>query len=203
MTEWHSKYLSLLSLTQEFPWVRPVRLFAPLQALPPHLVRWDVVHLPILCLERCGAIKVHVRSTLPVMTVREASEAWARCWSAGAANTSERLMRHPRLASANILLSVRIIQGPFLAHGSHVSLSLPAGGAEAGVDAFQDARGPSFQACYETMYGVHLNTCLSTDERRKKGGTRDTCLSQSGTKSLTLPGSGSAAAPSWGCVAVS
>ena len=34
--------------------------FTPPQALPPHLVRWDVIHLPILCLERCGAIKVHV-----------------------------------------------------------------------------------------------------------------------------------------------
>jgi hypothetical protein len=67
-------------------------------------------------------------------------------------------------------------------------------------EATQDARAPSLQACCETMYGVHLNACLSTDERPKKGGRQDTCPSQSGTQSLTPPGSGGAAAPSCGCV---
>ena len=83
------------------------RPFAPPQALPPHLVRWDVIHLPILCLERCGAIKVHV---------------------------------------------------------DHFACDDRQGGR----------RGPSLQACCETMYGVHLNACLSTDERPKKRRTPET-----------------------------
>jgi hypothetical protein len=120
------------------------RPFAPPQELPPHLVRWDVIHLPILYLECCGAIKVHV-DHFACDDLRKASGAWARCWSAGAANTSERLMRHPRLASAHILLSVRIIQGPFLGHMGVMSPCLSPlevlGGTE--YDAFQDTRGPS------------------------------------------------------------
>jgi hypothetical protein len=104
------------------------RPFAPPQALPPHLVRWDVIHLPILCLERCGAIKVHVdhfacddrqgglRGLGQVLVcwrgqhkreADEASKAGQRQYLAERAN-------HTRTLS--------------WAHGSHVSLSLPTRG---------------------------------------------------------------------------
>ena len=86
------------------------------------------------------------------MTVREASGARARRWSAGEVNhkreadeASEAGQRQYLAECAN---HSRILAW---AHGSHVALSLPArgtGGTE--YDAFQDARGPSFQACCET-----------------------------------------------------